>query len=130
MSLEIESRLIDLVRETLALGADESISCRQLLFYDLGFTSMDLLDLLFRIEREFQVSIPEGTLYRFARGDLDDGAFCEAGHLTIEGRRRLMALLDDSPPEIFHERIHAQTLHRYCTLGAFVRVVDALRQPE
>jgi acyl carrier protein len=39
----------------------EPIEAQQLFFYDLGFTSMDLLDLLFRLEQHFQIEIPEGT---------------------------------------------------------------------
>ena len=43
-----------LVRQTLALPESEPIQPQQLFFYDLGFTSMDLLDLLFRIEQHFR----------------------------------------------------------------------------
>jgi acyl carrier protein len=124
-----ENKVIALVRDTLAIEQSDSVSVSQLLFHDLGFTSMDLLDLLFRIEEELGVAIPEGTLHRLARGDLAEDEFCRDGHLTSEGRRRLMELLFDSPPEIFHERIHVQTLHRYCTVGAFVRIVEHEQRP-
>lgn len=45
-----------LVRETLLLD-DEPIKPEHLLFYDLSFTTMDMLDLLFRIQEHFQVDI-------------------------------------------------------------------------
>lgn len=113
-----------LVRKTLALPESEAIEPQQLLFYDLGFTSMDLLDLLFRIEQHFQLRIPEGTIYQLARGEMLDTEFAQAGVLTEGGRLRLMELLHDSPAEIFPDRIHASTLPRFCTVAAFVRLVE------
>src|SRR5262245_25858846 len=83
-----------LVRETLSLGEVE-IRTEQLLFYDLAFTSLDLLDLLFRIEEAMGISIAEGTIYRLARGDLPEEQFADKGYLTPLGRERLMALLSD-----------------------------------
>jgi acyl carrier protein len=113
-----------LVRQTLALPESEPIQSQQLFFYDLGFTSMDLLDLLFRLEQHFQIEIPEGTIYHLARGDLGEAEFAEDGVLTEAGRERLMTLLYDTPREIFPARIHATTLPRFCTVGAITRLVD------
>ena len=113
-----------LVRQTLAVPETEPIEPRQLFFYDLGFTSMDLLDLLFRVEQHFQIEIPEGTIYHLARGELSETEFAEDAVLTEAGRRHLMALLYDTPPELFPARIHATTLARFCTVGAITRLVD------
>lgn len=113
-----------LVRQTLAVPETEPISPQQLFFYDLGFTSMDLLDLLFRVEQHFQIQIPEGTIYHLARGDLSEAEFAEDAVLTEAGRERLMNLLYDTPKELFPARIHATTLPRFCTVGAIVRLVD------
>ena len=84
---------------------------------------MDMLDLLFRLESHFGISIPEGTFQELARGNLSEEEFVREGILTPIGRRHLMALLDDSPEEIFPEHIHVKTLPRYCTVGAIVRLV-------
>ena len=113
-----------LVRQTLALSDTEPIEPQQLFFYDLGFTSMDLLDLLFRVEQHFQIEIPEGTIYHLARGDLSEAEFAEDALLTEAGRERLMNLLYDTSRELFPPRIHAATLPRFCTVGAVVRLVD------
>jgi acyl carrier protein len=113
-----------LVRKTLALPETEPIEPQQLFFYDLGFTSMDLLDLLFRIEQHFQINIPEGTVYHLARGEMPESEFAEDAVLSEAGRRSLIAMLHDTPAEIFPERVHATTLPRYCTVAAFVRLVD------
>ena len=113
-----------LVRQTLALSETEPIQPQQLFFYDLGFTSMDLLDLLFRVEQHFQIEIPEGTIYQLARGDLAEAEFAEDAVLTEAGRERLMTLLYDTPRELFPARIHATTLPRFCTVAAITRLVD------
>lgn len=123
MADEITETVVRLVHETLAFGDEHPISPRQLLFYDLEFSSMDLLDLLFRVEDRFGVAIAAGTLQTLAQGDLPAEAFAADGFLTAAGRRRVMALLDDSPAEIFPERIHVDTLPRYCTVAAIARLV-------
>ena len=121
---EIFETVAKIVCETLAMAEEKAISPEALLFYDLNFTSMDMLDLLFRVEQHFKISIPEGTLYRLARADLADHEFANEGVLTGLGREKLMKLLDDSPAVIFPERIHVATLPRYCTVGAIVRLVE------
>jgi acyl carrier protein len=119
-------QLAALIRETLSLG-DIEIRDDQLLFYDLEFTSLDLLDLLFRIDEVMKINVAEGTIYRLARGDLPDEDFAQKGYLTPLGRERLMALLSDSPASIFPERIHTQSLPRYVTVGALCRLLDHLK---
>lgn len=121
---DTSAELAALVRQTLALPESEPIQPQQLFFYDLGFTSMDLLDLLFRIEQHFQIEIPEGTIYHLARGDLSETEFADDGVLTEAGRERLMTLLYDTPRQLFPARIHATTLPRFCTVGAITRLVD------
>ena len=117
-------RIATIVRDTLGLPVEAEIRTDQLLFYDLAFTSLDFLDLLYRVEDQFAISIPEGTLARLARGELDEPTFSFKEYLTPIGRTRLMALLFDSPPSIFPEKIHVQTLPRYCTVAAIARLVD------
>ena len=121
---DTQGEVVTLVRQTLALPETESISPQQLFFYDLGFTSMDLLDLLFRLEQHFQIEIPEGTIYHLARGELSEAEFAQEAVLTEAGRQRLMDLLYDTPGELFPARIHATTLPRFCTVGAITRLVD------
>jgi acyl carrier protein len=125
-SLATRDLVIALVRETLSVSDRDgvAVSSTTLLFYDLSFTSMDLLDLLFRVEEQCDITISEGTLYGLARGDTPDAEFAQDGVLSPAGREQLMQLLHDTPPELFPERIHATTLPRYCTVGAIARLVE------
>jgi acyl carrier protein len=113
-----------LIRETLALPESEPVRDDQLLFFDLNFTSLDMLDLLFRLEQRFDISIREGTIYQLARGETPDSEFAVDSVLTSSGRERLMRMMYDSPAEIFPPRIHVTTLPRYCTVGAITRLVE------
>jgi acyl carrier protein len=123
MTEAIAAHVANLVRETLALPDATPIEPEKLLFYDLNFTSMDMLDLLFRLEQHFRIGIPDGTIYALARGRLSEGEFAEDGILTTKGRQQLMELLYDSPSQIFPERIHVATLPRYCTVASITRLV-------
>ncbi|OLB50294.1 MAG: hypothetical protein AUI08_05880 [Gemmatimonadetes bacterium 13_2_20CM_2_65_7] len=119
--------VVDMIRDTLSLSGreGEKVSSDTLLFYHLAFTSMDLLDLLFRVEQHFDIAIPDGTLYGLARGEMPDAEFATDSVLSAAGKARLMALLNDTPAELFPERIHAASLPRFCTVGAIARLVDA-----
>jgi acyl carrier protein len=120
--------VIELARETLALSREIAVEPAHLLFYDLGFTSMDMLDFLFRVEERFEIAIPEGTLAGLARGELPETEFEVDGELTALGRERLMALLHDTPAAVFPERIRTSSLPRYCTVAAIARLVEHKRK--
>jgi acyl carrier protein len=119
-------RVAQIARETQAKPDTTIIEPTHLLFNDLAFSSMDLLDFLFRVEDTFGVVIAEGTLHRLARGDLSEGEFAKDGFLLPVGRERLMALLADTPAQLFPAQIDTATLPRYCTVGAIGRLVDHL----
>jgi acyl carrier protein len=124
---ELLSTVIALVRETLFLPADADVRAEQLLFGDLGCTSMEFLDLLFRLEHHFGIAIPHRTLYDLARGDLPDSEFATDGVLlSARGREQLMALLFDTPRDRFPPQIHAWSLNQFCTVGAVARLVAHL----
>ena len=59
------------------------------LINDYGGESIDFLDLVYRLEREFKVKIPRGQIEKEARGALEDEAFAENGKLTEEGMVQL-----------------------------------------
>ena len=70
---EIESiypQVADIVAD--ALGCDEDeVELTSSLINDLDAESIDFLDIVFRLEREFKVKIPRGKMIEDARGDLE-----------------------------------------------------------
>src|SRR2546422_6054671 len=119
--------VIGMIRDSLNASGrdDESISSDTLLFYQLAFTSMDLLDLLFRLEQHFDISVPEGTLYGLARGEMPDEEFATDGVLTPAGRDRPEGVLHDTRGGGFSPRVYSAGLPRFSTVRATAPLVDA-----
>jgi acyl carrier protein len=79
--------ILDKVRSTLvdALGVDDDeVSPESTLVGDLGAESIDFLDIVFRLEKNFSVKIPRGELFpeNFASAD---STFVKDGMVTPEG---------------------------------------------
>ncbi|HTN00295.1 acyl carrier protein [Planctellipticum variicoloris] len=79
--------ILDKVRSTLvdALGVDDDeVSPESTLVGDLGAESIDFLDIVFRLEKNFSVKIPRGELFpeNFASAD---STFVKDGVVTPEG---------------------------------------------
>jgi acyl carrier protein len=74
-----------------ALGVDEDdVTPAATLLGDRGAESIDLLDIVFRLEREFGISIPRGELFiePASPGDAD---YVRDGRVTTEGLTALRA---------------------------------------
>lgn len=87
--------IFDKVRETLvdALGVDDDeVTPEATLVGDLGAESIDFLDIVFRLEKNFDVKIPRGELFPENLASADSG-FVKDGKVTDEGiaelRRRM-----------------------------------------
>jgi acyl carrier protein len=84
---EIHARVARVLVET--LNADEdNITPQATLQGDLGAESIDFLDIVFRLEREFGIRIPSGELFpdSIFRGD---PAFVQDGLVTDQGLAEL-----------------------------------------
>jgi acyl carrier protein len=90
---KIRAALVD------ALGVDEEeITPEATLVGDLGAESIDFLDIVFRLEKSFNIKIPRGEL--FPEDVLTDSRYVQDGKVTEEGlaelRKRMpFANLDD-----------------------------------
>lgn len=74
---KVQSTLVD------ALGVDDDdVSHEATLFGDLGAESIDLLDIVFRLERNFGIKIPRGELFP---ENISDPELAEGGKLTERG---------------------------------------------
>ena len=84
---EIYSKVSATLVEALNVDEDE-IQPTSTLQGDLGAESIDFLDIVFRLEREFAIKIPRGELFPEAifQGDPD---FVENGKVTDKGLKEL-----------------------------------------
>lgn len=83
---KVQSTLVD------ALGVDEDEVTREsTLQGDLGAESIDFLDIVFRLERNFGIKIPRGEL--FPENLMADPEWVAAGKLTTKGLAELKGRL-------------------------------------
>jgi acyl carrier protein len=107
-----------------ALGRDaEEVQLDRGLIEDLGAESIDFLDIVFRLERQFQVRIPRGKIVDDVRGDLGDADFEVRGVVTEAGLARLRAYLSEVPGERFRPRLRVNEIPLLFTVETFCKVV-------
>jgi acyl carrier protein len=83
---KVQATLVD------ALGVDEDEVTREATLQgDLGAESIDFLDIVFRLERNFGIKIPRGEL--FPENLMADPEWVAAGKLTTKGIEELKARL-------------------------------------
>jgi len=85
-----EQDIFDKVKETLveALGLDEDeVTLEATLTGDLGAESIDFLDIVFQLEKTFDIKIPRGEL--FPENIINNPDFVKDGKLTDTGMAQL-----------------------------------------
>lgn len=111
-----------IIADVLVIDEDD-ISLKSRLVSDLGAESIDFLDLVFQLEKEFSVKIPRGQLEQNARGSLKDYEFEQAGVLTQAGLAALKQYLSEVPEEHFKENLKVSEIPLLFTVETFCKLV-------
>ena len=107
-----------------ALGSDEEdVKPDSSLINDLAAESIDFLDIVFRLEREFKVKIPRGKAIEEARGELSEEEFERGGVVTEAGVGKLRAYLDEVPADRFPSPLKAAEIPKLFTVETFCKMV-------
>ena len=88
-----------LVAEALALSP-EKVRLDSFLVDELGAEYLDYLDIVFRLERAFDIQITRGEMERAARGDMSEEVFAPAGVISEAGLARLRELMPEAAHRI------------------------------
>ncbi|MDI1353006.1 MAG: acyl carrier protein [bacterium] len=104
---------------------EEEVSLNSRLITDLGAESIDFLDLVFQLEKEFKIKIPRGQLEKNARGALAEDEFEKGGTLTPAGLEALKAYLSEVPPEQFKNNMKVNEIPMLFTVETFCKLVVA-----
>ena len=86
----MDQEIFGKIQETLssALGVEkDEINPESSLVNDLGAESIDFIDIIFRLEKAFDIKIPSGEL--FPGNILNDDRFVAAGKVTPAGLKEL-----------------------------------------
>lgn len=119
---DIDYHVRDAVAEALALEV-EDVSTQSNLFHDLGAESLDFLDIVFKLERTFEIQITRGEMERAARGDMTEEAFAPGGVISPEGLERLKELMPEASDHIVEGLRPAQILELF-TVRTFCNIVQ------
>jgi acyl carrier protein len=95
------------------------------LIADLGAESIDFLDLVFQIEKEYSIKIPRGQLEKNARGDLTEAEFEKGGVLTTQGLSALKNYLSEVPATYFKENMKVNEIPMLFTVETFCKLIVA-----
>ena len=97
---------------------------------DLGADSLDLLDLIFRLEQEFRIKIKTGDLERRARERLGGTPLEIDGVYTPEALEQLRQAMPEVPPEELKGDVHTSELPRKFRVETFVNLAIRLMEEQ
>lgn len=90
---------------------------------DLGAESIDFLDIIFRLEKEFSVKLPRGDMEKKARGGLTDDEFAINGVLQDKGLERMRKMMPEVNADAFKPGLNLRDLPSLFTVATFERLV-------
>ena len=114
------------VREIIAdvLAFDESeIERDGSLVDDYSAESIDFLDLVYQLEREFKIKIPRGMIEQEARRGVADDEFESHGRVTDKGLERLKEYLCEVPDDRFTPNMPVNLIPTLFTPETFCKIV-------
>lgn len=115
-------KIREIIADVLVID-EEDVSLNSRLISDLGAESIDFLDLVFQLEKEFAIKIPRGQLEKNARGDLAEDEFEKGGVLTAEGVQALKNYLSEVPEEQFKANMKVNEIPMLFTVETFCKLV-------
>jgi len=132
-----EKVIYEKVKESVveALGIDDDeVTPNALLFDDLGAESLDLLDIVFRLEKEFGIKIPRGGIQADALSaegeNLTEEDLVVDGVLTPLGREKLKTSMPELDPARITEGFRADDIATLFTVQTFVSITKKLLEEQ
>jgi len=125
MNIEgVYPKVREIIADVLVID-EEEVSLNSRLIADLGAESIDFLDLVFQLEKEFDIKIPRGQLEKNARGHLAEDEFEKGGVLTTEGMTALKNYLSEVPAEHFKANMKVNEIPMLFTVETFCKLIVA-----
>ncbi len=115
------------VQETLidALGVDDDeVTADATLVGDLGAESIDFLDIVFRLEKNFSIKIPRGELFPENLASADS-SFVADGVVTAEGLEELRSKMPFADIDKFADDPKVENIQDLFTVNMIVKYVEA-----
>jgi acyl carrier protein len=133
MSVMDEKAIYEKVKESVieALGVDdEEVTPDAMLFDDLGAESLDLLDIVFRLEKEFGIKIPRGGIQADSLSgegeNLKEEDLEVEGVLTPLGIKKLIEVMPEVDASRVTEGFRSDDIPTLFTVQTFVNITKKL----
>lgn len=118
---EIFSKVQEVLSDALGVDDDE-VTMAATLQNDLGAESIDFLDIVFRLEKEFDIKIPKGEL--FPDDVLNNPELVEGDKLTAAGVERLKSAMPHADFSDFESDPQVSKMSDLFTVGTIVNYVE------
>jgi acyl carrier protein len=115
---KVQAALVD------ALGVDDDeVTPEATMVGDLGAESIDFLDIVFKLEKAFDISIPREEL--FPDDILTNSSFVQDGKVTDEGMNELKARIPWADLSRFQDNPRVQDFGNLLTVSDLCRYVES-----
>jgi acyl carrier protein len=122
---QIDAAVKEAVIEALALDEDE-VTPDSTLMEDLGAESIDLLDILFRIERSTGVKIQASDLGEYIQGGIPDDEFSDQNEvITDKGLAHLKQVMPQINEDELRGNLQAEDVISHFTVANLSQMVAA-----
>ncbi|MFO0947546.1 MAG: acyl carrier protein [Planctomycetota bacterium] len=116
---KVTSTLVD------ALGVEEDeVTSKATLTGDLGAESIDFLDIVFRLEKNFGIKIPRGDLFPDEKL-FTDPTFVQDGKMTDAGLKELRARMPYADVDAFAKNPDVQEISSLFTVDMIVKYIES-----
>jgi len=89
---------------------------------DLGAESIDFLDIIFRLEKNFNIKIPRGEL--FPENLAADESLVKEGMVTPEGIEKLRTSMPQADVSKFAQNPKVENIQELFTVGMIVKFLE------
>ena len=104
---------------------DDEVQWDSKVLDDLGAESLDLLDVVFRLERSFEIAIPRGGIEAEARTTTEGPGEVD-GRLTQAGCNRMRRLMPEVPTDEIQVGMKVSEIPTLFRVGSFYNIVISL----
>jgi acyl carrier protein len=118
---EVFAKVRDVLSDALGVDDDEVVPAATLQG-DLGAESIDFLDIVFRLEKEFSIKIPKGEL--FPDDIMNNPDYVQDDKMTPSGLERLKSAMPHADFSEFEQEPYVSKMADLFTVKTIVRYVE------
>jgi acyl carrier protein len=110
-----------------ALGVDDDeVQPESKIFDDLGAESLDLLEIVYLLEHEFEIKIPRDGIAEQSKADIEPTDYEVDGVLTALALEKLRELMPEVPKDELKPGLLSADIPKLFRVQTFVHIVERL----